>query len=906
VSGRPDAGSLRRADAPPFLAAGLPAVWRRPPERASGKTATAEGHMPEMEKDGLREPERPPAAAPRGQTPEGPDGDPRPASGDDWRLTRRTFLKGSLVTAGALAAVGSVGADEFLGGLGPAEAAQPATPDTLVRTGHSNNCDGACGHLVHVSDGKVRQVEGAFFEPTTISGEKMPVSYPPRICLRGVSQQENLYSANRVKYPYKRVGERGSGKWKRISWDEAATTIAEELGKAQAKGGKDAVWIAPYTGSLSILEGVVGVGFRLASVIGACAGDFEGDNEGDSATPCGWNYVLADPALTAGGIFDGHESTDFLYSDVIVLAGNNVAETSIPDWRVIVEARAKGATVVSIDPRFTATSAGSDLWLPIRPGTDTALFDGVINHVIQNKLYDEAYLTAYTVAPFLVHQTTKKFVRSGDIGLGGKDDYVVVGADGMPARAADVKHPQLLATSTAGGAAAATAFQLLADRMAQYTPDYVAGITDLKPDDVTTLGRLWGEKHPVGVRAGFALSHWYRGDLTMQAMLTLQALTGNIGVHGGGVTTFAGGLTSTAFDLPAWWAPEGTTMFSVLEPMQFCDAVLEGNPHPVHAAWFMVDNYAQQMSDRNKVMKALEAIDFIVASDYVMSSTADMADIVLPSCTYLEKTDVMSPNSFYLQYMAKAVEPLWESKSDLDQVRLVAEKMGVGQYFDKTPDDYLKEILHIGDPDADGNVNGLTWDQLTSGSYHLNTPTLPYVPFDTKEFPTKSGRIEFYVEMLIPHEQELCDYKEQVEAAAGNPLIKKYPLTFLSTHTRYRTHSQYCDLAWMNEITSDGEGFLEINPADAKGRGLADGEVVRVFNDRGEMKVKVKLTQAIKPGVVNCYQGGWDTVKVKQYIAGHPNNLTHQIANPAQALIPNFQSNAAYYDCLVQVERAEA
>jgi anaerobic selenocysteine-containing dehydrogenase len=80
--------------------------------------------------------------------------------------------------------------------------------------------------------------------------------------------------------------------------------------------------------------------------------------------------------------------------------------------------------------------------------------------------------------------------------------------------------------------------------------------------------------------------------------------------------------------------------------------------------------------------------------------------------------------------------------------------------------------------------------------------------------------------------------------------------------------------------------------------------VVRVFNDRGEMKVKAKLTQSIKPGVVNCYQGGWDSLHVKQYVEGHPNNLTHQIANPAQALIPNFQSNAAYYDCLVQVERA--
>jgi anaerobic selenocysteine-containing dehydrogenase len=121
----------------------------------------------------------------------------------------------------------------------------------------------------------------------------------------------------------------------------------------------------------------------------------------------------------------------------------------------------------------------------------------------------------------------------------------------------------------------------------------------------------------------------------MQALLTLQAITGNIGVHGGGVTTFAGGLTTTAFDLATWWAPNGRT-FPVLEPMNACDAMLEGKPYPVRAAWFMVDNFAQQMSDRNKVIKALQSLDFLVVSDYVMSATADLADIVLPSCTDVE------------------------------------------------------------------------------------------------------------------------------------------------------------------------------------------------------------------------------------------------------------------------------
>jgi anaerobic dimethyl sulfoxide reductase subunit A len=810
------------------------------------------------------------------------------------QFTRRRFVQGAAGGAGLLTVGGTL---RYLEHAQPAEAGPLTGPERVFRTGHSNNCDGACGHEVHVVDGRVRLIKGAPFSQKTIAGKAAP-QFNPRICLRGVSQIQNTYSPDRVKYPYQRVGERGSGKWRRISWEEATSQIAARFTEIQKRHGKKSVWIAPYTGSLALLEGVVGIGFRFASAIGASAGDFEGDNEGDSATPAGWNYVLADPGKTAGGIFDGHESTDFLNSKVIVLWGNNVAETSIPDWRIIADARDKGAAVVSLDPRFTPTSAAADLWLPIRPGTDTALVDGVLNYLFQRQAYDSAYLKQYTVAPFLIDPETKLFFQE-------KGKYLVADHDGQVKPFDRATDPELLGTHEVKGVQARTALQALADEVAPYTPQKVAAITDLDPSQVVRFARLWAENHPVGIRAGFALSHWYRGDLTMQAMLTLQALTGNIGVHGGGVTTFAGGLTTTAFDLPAFWAPKGTEMYTVLEPMEACDAMLHGKPYPVRAAWFMVDNYAQQMSDRNKVVQALKSLDFLVVSDYVMSATADLADIVLPACTYLEKTDLLSSNNFYLQYMPKVIEPLWESKSDLEAVSMVARKMGFGRYFTNTADRYLKEILHIGDPKADGNVNGLTWKQVTTEAPHLNTPTVPYVPFFDKSFPTKSGRIEFYVESLVKYGQQLCGYKEPIEATRSNPLFKKYPLVFLSTHTRFRTHSQYVNLPWLKEINNAGEGYLEINPVDAKARGIGNGDVVKVFNDRGFMKVKARLTEGIKPGVVNCFQGGWDTIKVKHYIEGHPNNLTHQLANPAQSIIPNFRSNAAYYDCLVEVRREE-
>jgi len=822
-------------------------------------------------------------------------------------FSRRAFLGGSAATLGGLIVADKLRFFQpFLGEAASASETVITGSETVYRTGHSNNCDGACGHLIHVVDGRVTMIGPAGWGTKTVSGAPAP-TFHPRICARGLSQISNTYSPDRIKYPYKRVGARGSGKWQRISWDEATSLIADGFAAAQKKYGKKSVWIAPYTGSLALIEGVVGAGFRFASVIGASAGDSEGDNEGDSATPAGWNYVLVDPTNPAngGGFFTGHESVDFLSAKTIVFWANNVAETSIPDWRVMCDARDQnGAQLVSVDPRFTPTSAACDEWLPIRPGADTALIDGIINYVLSNGLYDADYIRRYTVGPYLVDASTKKWLRASEVVPGAKDDYVVFDeSDGKIKAAGDssVRVPALFGTYEAGQAKALTALQALADMASKYTPEYTSKLTDIPVSQVVSLAQVWGTQKPLAVRVGFGLSHWYHGDLHMQALLTLQAITGNIGVHGGGVTTFAGGLTTTAFDLFNWWNPTGTP-YAVLEPMDFCDAVLKDDPYPVRAAWFMIDNFAQQMSDRNQVVKAMKALDFCVVSDYMLSATCDIADVVLPACTYLEKTDLLSSNNFYLQYMPKIIDPLFESKSDLDAIAMVAEKMGVGQYFDKTPEQYLRQIMHIGQADADPTVKGLTWEQLTSEAVHLNTDPTPYVPFFDKQFPTKSGKIEFYVEMLMPFGQEVCEHEEPIEASPTNPLYEKFPLVFLSTHTRFRTHSQYVNLPWLKEINNGGDGFLEINPKDASSRGIGDQDVVRIFNDRGQLKVRARLTESIKPGVVNCYQGGWDTIKVKHYIEGHPNNLTHQIAKPAQALIPNFPSNAAYYDCLVQVE----
>jgi molybdopterin-containing oxidoreductase family molybdopterin binding subunit len=268
--------------------------------------------------------------------------------------------------------------------------------------------------------------------------------------------------------------------------------------------------------------------------------------------------------------------------------------------------------------------------------------------------------------------------------------------------------------------------------------------------------------------------------------------------------------------------------------------------------------------------------------------------------TQYEREDILPGGNYYLQYMPKIIEPLWETKSDLDMFAEVAQKMGQGQYFNQTPDDYISLLLS-------GLPSGLTLDTLKSEGVvaladedyvtsSFQPITHPYVPFYQQNFPTPSGRIEFYVESLVPYNMPLPIYKEPIEASPTNPLYQKYPLVFLSAHTRFRTHTQWYNLQWLDEVLPPNVPFLEINPIDAQARGISDGDTVTAFNDRGSIQLRARITNGIRPGVVNSYQGdqlAWPNVT---------NMLSHQLINPAQSVVYLFQSNTAYYDVLVDVK----
>ncbi len=821
------------------------------------------------------------------------------------RLDRRDFLKLSAITGG-LFAYGSVSSNGIvLNSLQRASSKIPlanaSSLPQIFRTAHCNNCDGSCGLSVTVIDGNITRISNATFNDP---------NFPPRVCLRGISNIQYVYHPDRLKYPMKSTGPRGSGQWEQISWDEATTTIANKFTETAQKYGPTAVYIAPYTGSISALNGVIGAGYRFASVIGASAGDFEGDNEGDSASPCGANEIL--------GSFDGHDLSDLRNSRMIILWGNNLAETDVPDMRFVLDARegtitSEGVTqpnpngttakVVNIDPRYTPTATLSDQWISIRPGTDGALALSMINVIINEQLHNVDYVTNYTVAPFLVRQDTQLFLRQKDVTTGTSTKYMVYDSNSKTIVPYDQSG---IASSLTGSYSAAKttckpAFQLLTDLVSQYPTSEAEKITGIPASTIENLAKEFATMSPAAIKAGFGgISHWYYGDLTYRAMITLSAICGYIGVHGGGVTTYNGALLDAALDLPDWLNPDKKA-YTYLPPLSFCATVETGQPFPVKAAWFPVDNFVNQQGDTNRTIAALKALDFVVVSDMFLSPTAQYADIVLPVATQYEREDMLPGGNYYLQYMPKIIDPLWECKSDLDMFAEVAQKMGQGNYFDKTPDDYLSLLLS-------GLPSGLTLDTLKSegvvaladkdyGTAAFQPITHPYVPYYQQHFPTPSGRIEFYTESLVPYSMPLPIYNEPIEASPTNALYQKYPLVFLTAHTKFRTHTQWDNLPWLREIIP--KSFVEINPIDAQARGINDGDTVTVFNDRGSIQILARVTEGIRPGVINAYQGDW-----QEFPTATVNMLTHQKINPAQSVVFLFQSNTAYYDCLADVKKS--
>jgi molybdopterin-containing oxidoreductase family molybdopterin binding subunit len=749
----------------------------------------------------------------------------------------------------------------------------------IVRTVCDPNCHASprCGITAHVVNGRIDKIEAGRF----------PLAdYDRRICAMGMARLEQQYHPDRLHYPLQRLGQRGEGKWQRISWDRAYELLAEQLRFVGDKYGSRSLAFFTGSGAAGVLT--KGSVQRFAAAVGGTAYRAGGVDYG---VPKGLEYTFGIPASTYFRP-GGHEYADAMNSQLILLWGGNAADTRLVDFHFVLAAQRRGAKIICLDPNRSATAQHADQWISLRPGTDTALALALLNEIIAHDLHDCEFLIRHTNAAFLVRRDNGALLREPDIKLAGSSSYLVWDSSrGAALPDNEVRTPALtgkyqVKTNSGDIVDCMPAFQLLRELCAEYSAERAAEITTVPAHAIRALAREFASAKPAAIRIGYGVDRWYYADYTARAVANLAIATGNIGVPGGGISvhdgTYAAPLNLQPFRTP------GGRQAATLDIIGLMQAIEHGEPYPVKSLWLSASNMFNQTSaNRRRVLREiLPKLELLVVVEQFMTDTAALADIVLPACTIFEKNDLIA--GMFLQLQRQAVTPEGESKSDLDIMTGLAQRMGLGQHFERQPENYLREML---DSD-DALLEGITLERLQrEDAVLLNRPAAPYVGFADLRFKTPSGRIEIYKEELLKHVAELPYYREPIEASPTNPIYSKYPLTLLFSHSRHRIHSTFANLSKAKQ--HEPEPLVEIHPSDAAQRSLATGQLVRVYNARGSVELKCCLNVDLRPGVMVISEGSW----VRDFPEGEPYSLTHEQVSPTS-------DNYAFFDTLVEIELA--
>ncbi len=749
------------------------------------------------------------------------------------------------------------------------------TSAKIIRTVCPAHCGiDACGILAHVKGNRVVKVEPA---PFTNPNER-------QICLRGLSSLDITYHPARLKYPMRRTGERGAGKFERISWDEAFDTIADTFKNIAAKHGWPAIaWTLGGPGAGTTKFGAY---LRLASLTQSTRVSAWG--YGDAGLPCGSRALLG--VHLPWALFMNSFLKDPSGTELIIVWGSNPAESApLRVMRPIMDAKEKGAHLVVIDPRFTVTASKADEYLGIKPGTDTALALGIMNVIFQKGLHDIEFIQRHTVGPYLVKTDTGQFLRGKDLGLPDSQEYVIWDSASNSPKLRNASGVQSVITGTysINGLSCKPSFQLLMNLAEDFSLKKTSEITGISAKTITKLAEKIGTVGTATFITHMGFTRTYHGDISMRALGTVATVTANI------AATFRGGHRPAVLNWkPFLHADPSKPSYSRLGILQLYDAVISGKPFPVKALWFSFINFLNQCADSNKIIKEMfPKLDFIVAAEIFMTPTAHYADILLPVCSYLEFSDLIPFPYPYVQLQQKVIEPLYESKSDVDIAAGLASRLGFFEFFDRGEEGFIDLILETIDP----SMEGISRKKLKQGPMTLN-PISDLEQEQEIHFSTPSGKIELYCEALREFGQALPVYLEPLETPL-RPAGKKYPLALIQGHSRFRTHSMFANVASLLELNP--EPVVEINPKNAEERNISDNDLVTVFNDRGSFTLKARVTEGIAPQVVNIAEGWW----IDQFNEGGLNHLTHDVINPVQEFI--YEPNMHMNDVAIEIIKAK-
>lgn len=811
------------------------------------------------------------------------------------KVDRRSFLKVSGATAGAVAAVGLASrGNTVLKALAVTdEATTAAAQDEQIFSGACRgNCAGGCFVNIHVRDGKVVKT----------SMRALPDPQYNRICVRGLTHMERIYHPNRLKYPMKRVGERGEGKFERITWDEAITTITDKWKSYEKEFGKESFAISWGSGSYGSLSGqALGCPTnRLLNVVG-CAYipmtvDAAHGHTAGYAVGWGLNFTLNEPK-------------DMKNARTIIVWGSNPVISQPHLMHFILEAQENGTKLIVIDPIQNITASKADIFVPIRPGTDGALALAMANIVVREGWIDTAFLKKSTVAPFLIKETDGKYLRLSDtraLAEGEQDQYFVSDQDGKVGAVEEIADPIIEASFEYNGVKVKTAYSLLLERIAEYPPQKAAEICNISIDQIEEITKIYATNGPATIYQYFGIDHYVNAHYNIFCLYALAMVTGNIGKPGAGcgmgeVLPFFANLGGTLY-------PEGATGASINLPLPEMNIVMDEHKSgtkeiTLKGAYFTHINHLGNAAQRQGTIDWMKKLDFIAVADMNMNETARYADILLPVAHWFEVKDVFAcfGTQPHLLLQEKAIEPLYECKSDFEITKLLAEKMGYGDRFKFTEDEYIDLWL---DTDFARSMN-LTRANLEKEKAIKCLPGENFVFAEGGVFGTPTGRAQFYNETpaigsnydarfwnkaMDVDLERLPTWIPPYEAWHENPLHEKYPYILISEHVKFRTHSQWWDVPTLLEL--DPEPIVKFNSVDAVKYGVQTGDKVKLFNDRGFVVMKAAIHEGVQPGVLVAPKG-WEQ---QQFIDGHFSDLTTNHMN-------NVCANSAFFDVLVGVEK---
>lgn len=805
-------------------------------------------------------------------------------------ISRRGFLKTTAIAAGGLAAAGGFSSIA----LRDVAQAQEAAQEQIFVGACRSNCHCGCPLDVHVRDGVI----------TRTSAHKMPEEQYTRICSKGLTNLYRTYSKERIQHPLKRAGERGEDKWEQISWDEAIKTVADKIKQVQKESGESAfAMIFDGSGNYGIASGTnsPSYSYRFLNAVGA-TGIIEDVDRG--MIPM-YSHLMCHGVYAPTSVWyeDWHKAS------TLILWGANDLQSTIQITQFIMKAKESGTKLICIDPQFSLTAAKCDMHIPLRPGTDGLLIMGMMKVILENGWEDKAYLRDMTSASWLMHANQLTFVHCSELGIEAEGDPYAVydAATGSYVPMGSATNPLYISDGKleSNGVKMRTSFDVILEDLAQYTMDQIAEMTNLSKELIYELADIYANNGPAIIHSRFGFNHYGNATYTYTAQAMLPAFCGYYNMPYAGMSSF---ITAADVNMAAMIPPNRATPDTLINfqpqygpviPFSRFKELVEqktwnGQPLEVRMLYSYCCDFLSNFADRNRNKELIDELEMLVVADPFMTDTARYADIVLPASFWFEQEDMNLTAQFshpYGVYNEKAIEPLFESKPDFEIFNLLFDALGLSECKVSTPREWFAMAL---DTDANRALG------VTPEAMYANKVVRNYMP---PSFMDPMGPLTFVCEPAVlapkwddgqtidPVPQQQLHWEQPHEAWYENELHKKYPFNAISQRSRYRTHTQWWDVEVLHEL--DPEPFIKINPEDAKAYGIEDGDIVRIYNDRGSLTAKCQHHAGIQPGTLYTPRG-WQQ---SQIIDGHHSELTSSYIEP-------WVINQTFYDTLVAIEKA--